>query len=308
MVDETLTDKVAEPLKLGVQRRLEFIDFRLLWNGRFNRKDLSDVFQISPQQASADIAAYERRAPQNLRYDNALKAYVRAGTFDPIFMGDLSDRYLLQLVGIRSGWIRQEDTWFETLPPSEVVALKKRRTDSRHLQQVLDAIREKLELEVEYRSINSAGSASRWIAPHALAYSAGRWHIRAWARDRNDFRDFNLNRISGVTGSRSVKVDTNLDYEWNNYIDLILVPNPELDAETQSAVAAEYDMKDGHIVESTRLSLVFYLINELNLDVEPKILNPHKQQLVLQNRPEVETARGVARKMSAEALKRAPTE
>lgn len=308
MVDEIVGDTGFEPLKPGVQRRLEFIDFRLLWNGRFNRKDLVDVFRLSPQQASADIAEYDRRAPDNLRYDNALKTYVRTETFEPLYMGDLSDRYLLQLVGVRSGWIRQEDTWFETLPTAEIVKLKKRRVDARHLQEVLDAIRDKLELEVEYSSINSASSAQRWIAPHALAQSAGRWHLRAWSRERNDFRDFNLNRISKVTGRRPVNIDTSLDYEWNNYVDLILTPNPKLDAQTQNAVASEFDMSDGKIVESVRLSLVFYFMNELNLDVSSDDLNPHKQQLVLQNLPEVENARSVARKMSADALRRAASE
>ena len=305
MTDEFFDTKPSEPLKLGVQRRLEFIDFRLMWFGKFNRKDVSEVFQLSPQQASADIAAYERRAPNNLRYDNAIKAYVRGESFSPIFIGDLSDRYLLQLVGIRSGWIRQEDTWFETLPSSEVVALRKRPTDCHHLQTVLDAIRDKVELEVEYRSINSAESAKRWIAPHALAYCAGRWHLRAWSRERGDFRDFNLNRVIEIGERRSATVDPSLDYEWNTFIDLVLGPNPKLDAATQRAVEAEYDMTDGHIVETLRASLVFYLMAEHNLDVDEGKLEPRKQQLVLLNRPEVEMARSVARRMSADALRRA---
>ena len=37
----------GERLRWGVRRRLEFIDFRLFWDGRFNRSDLAHTFGIS---------------------------------------------------------------------------------------------------------------------------------------------------------------------------------------------------------------------------------------------------------------------
>ena len=160
------------------------------------------------------------------------------------------------------------------------------------------------EQQITYHSLTS-GESSRWIAPHALAYSQGRWYIRAWSRERNDFRDFNINRIENVVGARSVEISTDLDYEWNTFFDLVLQPNPQLDEDTRQWVAAEYEMTDDRIVVSVRLSLIFYVMSEHNLDVAPGILPPQKQQLVLINRDEVEAARSVARKMSSDALKRA---
>ncbi|HEY3936206.1 MAG TPA: WYL domain-containing protein [Bryobacteraceae bacterium] len=305
MDEKNLESAGDEPLRSAVQRRLEFLDFRLWWSGRVNRKDLSDVFRISPQQASADIGAYEKRAPQNLRYDNALKTYLRTDEFEPAFVGGSTDRYLLQLVAVQSGWMRREDTWFETIPPLDVVSLKRRSIDPQNLQRVLEAIRGKLEIEIEYSSINSATNSKRWIAPHALGYSAARWHVRAWSRERNDFRDFNLNRIGPISGERAATVDTHLDYEWDNFIDLILVPNSNLDIQTQHALETEFNMTDGRLTLPIRLALVFYVRNEYNLDVAPGLLDPKKQQLTLENQDEVESARRIARKMSGDALKRA---
>lgn len=305
MTEENLIDKPLETLKPNIQRRLEFIDFRLLWNGKFNRKDLSDTFQISSQQASADIASYEQRAPNNLGYDNAIKAYIRTETFNPVFLSGTPNRYLLQLVGIQSGWLSQDDTWFETPPPAlEVVELKRQPITSVQLQCVLDAIREKLEIDIEYRSINSAVCERRWIAPHAMSYNSGRWYVRAWSEGRNDFRDFNIYRIIKVFGKRQSVIDINLDYEWNNFVDMKLAPNPALSQESQRAVKEEYNITGEYLVKNIRLSLVFYLMNEYNLDVEEDKLNPHKQQLVLLNKDEIENARRVARKMSEDALKR----
>jgi hypothetical protein len=53
------------------------------------------------------------------------------------------------------------------------------------------------------------------------------------------------------------------------------------------------------------LSLSFYLMSDLNLDVPSGVLPPEKQQLVLQNHDEVVQARVAARQMSKEALARA---
>ena len=154
-------------------------------------------------------------------------------------------------------------------------------------------------------SLTGAVQPSRTIAPHALAHSAGRWYVRAWSRDHNDFRDYNLNRISAVTSSRLSSVDPSLDFEWVHKMNLVIRPNPALPRERQASVAAEHGMTDGSLVFPCRLSLSFYLMSEHNFDVEPGVLKPGKQQIVLENREEIIQARAVARRMSIEALTRA---
>ena len=39
----------------GVEKRFEFIEFRLFWEGKINRKDLIDQFAISVPQSSIDL-------------------------------------------------------------------------------------------------------------------------------------------------------------------------------------------------------------------------------------------------------------
>ncbi len=294
----------GDQLRWGVRRRLEFIDFRLFWDGRFNRSDLAHTFGISPQQASADIARYEKIAPQNLRYDRAEKAYRRDLAFAPAFIGETIERYLLQLVAIENRWMRPEDTWFDATPSVEVITLGRRPTDPTVLLRVLDAIRKGDEIDIHYASLTGSVQPCRTIAPHALSHSAGRWYVRSWSREHNDFRDYNLNRIATVTDQRSRVVDPKLDFEWVHMINLVIVPNPRLSPERQAAVAAEHAMTEGRLVRPCRLSLSFYLMSEYNLDVEPDVLKPEKQQIVLQNQDEVTQARALARKISIEALAR----
>ena len=195
-------DNDGERLRWGVRRRLEFIDFRLFWDGRINRSDLTETFGISPQQASVDVGQYEKMAPNNLAYDRAEKTYRRTEDFTPAFVGESVERYLLQLVAIENGWMRREDTWFDGTPPLEVITLRRRTTDPTVLLRVLDAVHKRLEIDIEYGSLTGPVQPSRTIAPHALAHSAGRWYVRSWSSDHNDYRDYNLNRIGAVASSR----------------------------------------------------------------------------------------------------------
>jgi len=294
----------SPPLRWGVQRRLEFIDFRLFWYGRFTRKAVTDYFGISAQQASADIQEYRRRAPENLDYDAVQRAYVRTQTFSAKFMTDAAERYLLQAAAVKNDWMMKENTWFEEMPLIEYVELRSKRTDSTILLRVLDAMNDSQAIGVKYASLTGSTAGVRTIAPHSMFYSMGKWYARSWSEEHNDFRDYNLNRIERVDAPKPCSVDRGLDYEWVQRINLKIRPNPNLVPAKQAAVAAEYSMTDGHLDVPCRLSMTFYLISQYNLDVEQPDLIPEKHQLVLNNKDDVVSAREMARKLSKEALAR----
>ncbi|PSH62224.1 WYL domain-containing protein [Phyllobacterium sophorae] len=299
-----MTGTVDHNLKWGVAKRLEFIDFRLFWDGFFNRKDIVDFFGISEQQASSDISAYQLRAQRNLRYDPSKKSFVRTADYKPEFIGPFSDRFLLQLMAVNRGLMSEEDTWFSQMPPIEVVGqLRRRPTNPTYLLRILDAIKQRGELELGYESLTGSPGGIRVVAPHSFLYSADRWYVRAWSEQHNDFRDYNLNRITSAGLPRECDIDPSMDLEWHHTIELALIPNPRLDKAKQVAVAAEYDMTDDELRLPCRLSAAFYLINEHNLDLAGDKIKPEKQQLVLRNLDEVIQAREVVRKLSVEALR-----
>ncbi|OAP38437.1 transcriptional regulator [Sinorhizobium glycinis] len=293
------------PQKWPLRKRLEFIDFRLFWNGRVNRGDIRDTFDISVQQASSDLAHYERLAPRNMVYDRGQKTYVRTDTYHPALIERSSERFLLQLVAIDSGWMQREETWFDQLPPVDVTTLKRRPTGSRVLLEILDAIRNHTQVEIGYRSLTETADATRTIAPHALFYNSSRWYARAYSADHEDFRDYNLNRIGTVRKVGGIPADSDFDYEWVHTVDLEIGPNPELPPIQQEGVAAEYGMTDNKLLLPVRLSMAFYLMSEHNLDVDVGVLPAAKQQIVLLNRPDVDQARKSFRQLSKQAIKRA---
>ena len=48
--------EAATVLKWGVERRLEFIEFRLFWEGSINRAALVETFGVSVPQAATALA------------------------------------------------------------------------------------------------------------------------------------------------------------------------------------------------------------------------------------------------------------
>ena len=64
-------------MRWGLEQRLEFVDFRLYWEGGINRSDITDRFGVSVPQASKDLTLYAIKAPGNLSYDKSAKRYVQ---------------------------------------------------------------------------------------------------------------------------------------------------------------------------------------------------------------------------------------
>src|ERR1700676_2282236 len=91
-----MTEAVAG-LKWGVERRLEFVEFRLFWEGGINRSDIVEQFGVSVPQASKDLTLYQEQAPDNIRYDRSQKRYFASEKFQPKFISLDADAYLEHL-------------------------------------------------------------------------------------------------------------------------------------------------------------------------------------------------------------------
>src|SRR4051812_14242301 len=90
-------DTVATRLRWGIERRLEFVEFRLFWEEGVNRSDIVGEFGVSVPQASKDLALYQEQAPDNIRYDRSLKRYFASETFRPKFIELDAAAYLERL-------------------------------------------------------------------------------------------------------------------------------------------------------------------------------------------------------------------
>jgi WYL domain len=284
---------VGKKLKKGrwpVEQRLEFIDFRLYWEGHINRGDLVSFFGVSVPQASSDLAEYQRTANGNAVYDKTRKTYVSGRKFKPVFFKPSADDYLAQLRLIQAGLLAETEAWAVRLPSYSIVPILRRRLEANTLRRILDAIRTRAAIHIHYQSKSSPQPKWRWIAPHSLGFDGFRWHARAWCDSRKAFLDFVLARILEVGEARPDGVDPSADIGWEREVTLRLAPHPGLKGGHRRAVELDFGMTNGLIEVTMRVCLAYYFIFQLGLDSEPEGTDPASHELVLVNRNEVEAA------------------
>ena len=139
----------AEPLRWGTERRLEFIDFRLYWEGRVNRADLTREFGISVPQASLDLTRYQQLAPANMTYDKSAKTYLASPEFRPSFFKPDADAYLNSLRSISDEIVSPEQTWLSRIPAFAALPAPRRGTNPDHLRAILAAIQNNTALHIQ---------------------------------------------------------------------------------------------------------------------------------------------------------------
>ena len=270
----------------GQDRRLAFIDFRLRWDGRINRSDLTDFFGISVPQASLDIARYSELAPQNLSYDLSSRVYQVTGDFHALSKESQPQKYLSELLASATGVIEPAASFIGWRPSVDCVPQPGRVVESATLATLLKAIREGTGIKVVYQSMSRPEPSARIIAPHALAYDGFRWHVRAFCHSRGEFRDFVLGRILEVQGIEPAGNIASEDSEWHKMLTLVLAPHPGLSEGKRRAIELDYGMKDGEVKLECRQALLFYTLKRLGLDSQASQA-PEAQQIVLKNQAEL---------------------
>ena len=250
----------------GQGRRLEFIEFRLLWQGKINRGELVDFFGTSIQQASLDLARYIELAPENIEYDKSEKVYRATAKRQPVLIPQDSQSYLAQLSGSTSGSLPSASPFVGWKPPHDIVRHPTRSIQPDILIRVLWAIRDHEDLEIAYQSMRAPAPVKRWIAPHAIAFDGSRWHARAWCHQNHYFKDFVFARMEQVRDSRESKIDPSSDEKWHSMATITLRAARALTVGQRRAVETEFGMQDGKLHVTMRQALIPYFVRQLQLD------------------------------------------
>lgn len=279
-------------MRWGVEKRLEFIEFRLFWEGGINRADITERFGVSVPQASKDLTLYEQRAPGNLAYDKSAKRYLASGDFRPIFFSPNSDAYLSQLGVSKSSTHDLRESWLSVPPDFDQMPVPGRRIKVEVLRAIVAAIRRERAIEVEYQSMNVRRPSPewRWITPHALANDGLRWHVRAYCHIDRKFKDFILSRCLGVGAQDEPSAKSGDDRFWQETFDVILMPNPALSEIQRAVIAQDYEMVDEQVAVPVRKALLYYFQKRLRLDVADAVDRPNETPVIVSNRAAFDAA------------------
>lgn len=274
-------DKVE--LRWGVEQRLEFIEFRLFWEGHVNRSDLMEHFGLSVNQASNDLNRYIGYAPANMIYDKSARTYVRGPEYSEHFLKPDASRYLAQLRSLADGIMDSDDTWIAELPSYDAAPTPVRGVNPVTLRSVVGAIRRSEAIEVKYQSLSRPEPRWRWIAPHAIGFDGFRWHTRAFCQMDEVFKDFLLSRILQARGVKGFESTDVTDADWQELVTLEIGPHPELSENQKKVIALDYGMRGGKMKIKVRRALLYYALKRLGLDTDPAARRPKDQQIVLLN-------------------------
>ncbi len=277
-------------LRWGVERRLEFIEFRLFWEGHVNRSDLIDAFAISVQQASTDLSRYQGLAAPNMFYDKSAKTYVRSPVFNPLFLKPDASRYLSQLRSVAEGILDRSDAWIGQFPTFDNAPTPARAVTAATLRSVVASIRQSEAIEIKYQSLSHPDPRWRWIAPHAIGFDGFRWHARAFCEIDLTFKDFVLSRIISTRATRLSERNPEADADWQAHVVLQIGPHPDLSETQKKVVGLDYGMRGGQAEISVRRAFLYYTLKRLGLDTDPSARRPQDQQIVLLNRDTPELA------------------
>jgi predicted DNA-binding transcriptional regulator YafY len=282
----------ARQLRWGVEKRLEFIEFRLFWEGSINRSDLVDQFEVSVPQASNDLSRYDELAPGNMAYDKSEKRYVRSSGFKPALLEPSADQFLAQLQINLSGGTTTAGSWLASPPAMDTLPTPRRAVSVNVLRSLLASVSNRQALEIYYQSMNPDHSDPiwRWITPHAFANDGFRWHIRAYCHVDDKFKDFLLSRILKSRKSAEAKALASDDRFWNEKLKVSLIPNPKLAEPQRRVIAMDYGMRDGRIEIPVRMALLYYFKKRLRLDVAAALDRPQEAPVVVENGADFESA------------------
>lgn len=284
------TDGVG--LRWGVERRLEFIEFRLFWEGHVNRGDLMDAFGVSVNQASTDLNRYIAMAPANMAYDKSSRTYIRSSGFAARFLEPDASLYLSKLRSVADGIIDRSDTWIGKFPSYDCAPTPVRGVDPKTLRSVVAAIRRSEAIEIKYQSMSRPEPGWRWIAPHAIGFDGFRWHARAYCLSDNSFKDFLFSRIIETRNAKASPTRPDEDVAWNEELTLEIGPHPDLSDAQKRVIALDYGMRGGRAEIRVRKALLYYALKRLGLDTDPSARRPQDQQIVLLNSGAVLPAAG----------------
>lgn len=273
-------------LKWGVERRLEFIEFRLFWEGGVNRSDIIEMFDVSVPQASKDLTLYQERAPHNARYDKSARRYVASPDFVPIFLKPDPYSYLSRLRSVAEGLTELGESWITQVPDTDIALTPRRDIGANVLRTTLSAVRDVRSVNVLYQSMSKDRPDPMWrrITPHAFGYDGFRWHVRGYCHLTNKFKDFLLPRILDVGNIGEAGASADQDTLWQERFAVKIGPHPDLTDSQKAVIAKDYGMVNGSAILTVRYAMLFYVLKRLGLLGDAALLPAHSQHIVVINR------------------------
>jgi hypothetical protein len=233
----------ADKLRLPQRQRLTYIESVAYWEGRIDRPRVVSEFQVSENHVTKDFRIYKSAFPGNIEYDETSRSYRPTAKFKPRIARGSPDEYLSLL---RANAERRDGSLLPARSSAVVVdAVPPQRgtLEAAVLNAVTRSISSGNGLSITYQSTSRSDPATRRVWPHALVFGGTRWHARAYDEEHGKFIDLVLQRfLTAQPVAKTSPQAPTLDAEWNNKINVDVVPRKALSTSQAQVIARQYGM------------------------------------------------------------------
>lgn len=258
--------------------RLRVMEGVLAWEGEIGNSRVRKLFGLQPVQASRLLAEFRALMGDSIVEDGRAKILKPAAP--ETFETDVSlDEYARQtLAG-------------EDANPSVIDArVDLTEAKPRIFALLRKAAQNKTGVVISYASMTNPVFEDRVIFPHSIIHIGRRWHVRAWCRKRQEFRDFTLGRIrsaSPVIEQAPQIIDD--DEAWQEVLMIELTAHRKLSGQQQAVVRVECFGGLETLRLPIRACLAQYVIQDVRAAVDPEKEVPPEFQIEVVNATQLET-------------------
>lgn len=275
---------LSDHLDPQYESRFLFIEFLLVFKGRFSRAELVERFNIGEATASRTIAAFTECYPGHIDYLGPRNGYRIRQSFVPNWEHDAVTglRYLA------SGEIVEK---FDVECFGPLRLQLQHQLDFKKVASITRALVNQCLVNIGYVS-SSSGRKPRSVAPHSVFEAGGTWYFRAFDTASYEFRTFKFSRVVTAIELDRVADSTEVglkDDAWHRMRRVRLFPhpkNPMPDAQRLDLGLQDHAIKEWYVSEAC----LGFVLTDLRVDCSRHYkLSCYEYPLALNNRDELES-------------------
>lgn len=268
--------------------RQRFISVNTQYAGSAKTADIPKGFDISAPQATRDMKKFRDNHQGMIEYDLSSLSFIPKPNME--WSSELDAKWMLGI--FHASMVASPGVLDECLPigvNAEMVQVSQRLPETSVLMDITRAIAKNLQVKIKYLSMSGAKKGDlRTIEPHHIVTASGRWHVRAFCVENNEFRDFVLSRIISASITGAAMTDRDTDDRWNDLVKLTIIPHPSLSEEMQAIIAYDYRMRGNVLSIEIRKALALYLLCDMRVDCTlERELNTKSHHLALVNHDDI---------------------
>lgn len=268
-------DELAEKLKNYARaERLAYIDFKVQFEGKILRSELTEEFGISEPIATKDIADYKAEThDKNIVLDKHTKTHViNKDTYTPLIKIRAQDALDMHFEGFCRNKLKQYQS-----PIYKRACGVPSQLSTETVAMVTRSIANGTQILCKYISANSKNHDYRTLSPTTVYFDGLNWVFRAKDDNGDIFKSFHFGRIEEVKETKNYSDLTSADDpEWNMLIPIHLQLHPSLDENKKAAIRMDFGL--GEVDEKVFIEKAVFawsLFERWNVDtsINPIILS-----------------------------------